>query len=123
MRIFPLAALVTASLAALAGCSQQTLNSAQNDANHNAAVINQKAQEAEKQARPQLDKLGMQSRVTAALTAANLPTTVHVRADADGVYLRGNVKTAEDKFRAAQIARDTLGPEKVVHNELRVSGD
>lgn len=122
MRHSLLAALVAASLAPLAGCSQQTLNSAQNDANHNAAVVNQKAQEAERQARPQLDKFGMQSRVTAALTAASLPTTIHVRADADGVYLRGNVKTAEDKVRAGRIARDTLGPDKTVHNELNVSG-
>ena len=94
---------------ALAGCSQQTLDSAKNDAQHNAAAVNQQAQQAERQARPQFDKLKMQSRVTAALAAANLPTTIHVRADADGVYLRGTVNSAGDKERAGQIARDTLG--------------
>ena len=36
--------------AALAGCSQQTLDSAKQDAQHNAAAVNQKAQQAERQA-------------------------------------------------------------------------
>ena len=105
---------------ALAGCSQQTLSSAQHDAQHNAAVVNQQAQQAERQARPQVDKLKLQSRVTAALAAANLSPAVHVRADAEGVYLRGTVDTAADKARAGQIARDTLGPDKKVHNQLEV---
>jgi osmotically-inducible protein OsmY len=109
--------------AALTGCSQQTLDSAKNDAQRNAAVVNQQAQQAERQARPQLDKLKLQSRVTAALAAANLPTTIHVRADADGVYLRGMVDSAGNKKRAGQIARDTLGPDKTVHNQLQVSGE
>ncbi len=108
-------------LATLPGCSQRTLNSAQNDANHDATVVNQKAQEAEKQARPELDKLGMQSRVSAALAAANLPSTVHVRADADGVYLRGSVQSAGDKALAGQIARRALGADKKVRNEIQVS--
>lgn len=105
----------------LAGCSQQTLNSAQNDANHDLAVANQKAQQAARDAKPQLDKLNLQTRVTTALAAANLPTTIHVRADAEGVYLRGNVKSAQDKARAGQIARETLGPGKTVHNQLQVT--
>lgn len=108
--------------AALTGCSQQTLDSAKHDAQHNAAAVNQQAQQAERQARPQIDKLKLQSRVTAALAAANLPTTIHVRADADGVYLRGTVDRAGDKKRAGQIARDTLGPGKVVHNQIQVNG-
>jgi len=108
--------------ALLSGCSQQTLDSAQHDAQHNAAVLNQQAQEAERQARPQVDKLRLQSRVTAALTAANLSPAVHVRADADGVYLRGTVGSAQDKARAGQIARDTLGPDKKVRNQLQVNG-
>lgn len=109
--------------AALAGCSQQTLDSAQHDAQHDAAAVNQQAQQAERQARPQIDKMKLQSRVTAALAAANLPTTIHVRADADSVYLRGTVNSTGDKSRAGQIARDTLGPGKVVHNQLQVSGE
>lgn len=108
--------------AALTGCSQQTLDSAKNDAQHNAAAVNQQAQQAERQARPQIDKLKLQSRVTAALAAANLPNTIHVRADADGVYLRGAVDSAGDKKRAGQIARDTLGPDKAVHNQIQVNG-
>ncbi len=109
--------------AAGGGCSQQTLDSAKQDAQHNATVVNQQAQQAERQARPQIDKFKLQSRVTTALTAANLPTTIHVRADADGVYLRGTVGSAGDKARAGQIARDTLGPDKKVHNQLQVSGE
>lgn len=108
---------------ALAGCSQQTLDSAKNDAQHNAAAVNQQARLAERQARPQIDKLKLQSRVTTALAAANLPTTIHVRADADAVYLRGTVNSADDKARAGWIARDTLGPDKVVHNQIQVNGD
>ena len=108
-------------LAALPGCSQQTLSSAQNDANHNAAVVSQKAQEAEKKARPEFAKADLQGRVQAALVVAHLPSTVHVRADAGGVYLRGTVNDRQDKARAGQIARDTLGPDKTVHNELQVS--
>ena len=106
----------------LAGCSQQTLDSARHDAQHDTTVVNQQAKQAERQARPQLDKLKLQSRVTAALAAAALPTTIHVRADADGVYLRGTVNDVEDKARAGRIARETLGGDKTVHNQLQVSG-
>ena len=110
------------ALTALVGCSQQTISSAQHDAQHDAAVVNQQAQKAERQAQPQVDKLKLQSRVTTALAAANLPTTIHVRADTEGVYLRGTVGSAADKARAGQIARDTLGPDKKVRNQLQVSG-
>jgi len=126
MRHTPTLAVFSALLGlgtALGGCSQQTLDSAKNDAQHNAAAVNQQAQHTERQARPQLDKLKLQSRVTTALAAANLPTTIHVRADADGVYLRGTVGSAGDKKRAGQIARDTLGPDKAVHNQIQVSGE
>ena len=109
-------------LAALTGCSQQTLNSAHNDAQRDAAVVSRETQRAAKNAQPQLDKLRIQTRVTTALTAANLPTTIHVRADAAGVYLRGTVNSIGDKARAGQIARDTLGPDKKVHNQLQVNG-
>ena len=121
MRIEPsLVLLAFFGLAAASGCSQQTLSSAQQDARRNAAVLNQQAQQAEKQTRPQMDRLKLQARVTAALTAANLSPAVHVRADAGGVYLRGTVNSAADKARAGQIARDTLGPDKKVHNQLQV---
>ncbi len=109
--------------AAFSGCSQQTLNSAQQDARHNAAVVSRQARQAEKQARPQMDRLKLQTRVTAALTAADLSPAVHVRADAEGVYLRGTVSSAADKARAGQIARDTLGPDEKVHNQLQVSSE
>ena len=109
--------------AALAGCSQRTLSSAGQDAQHDAAVINRQTQQAANEAKPQVDRLALQTRVTAALTAAKLSPAVHVRADPGGVYLRGTVNTAADKARAGQIARDTLGPSKEVHNQLHVSGE
>ncbi len=122
MRTQPTLALILAffGFAAASGCSQQTLSSARHDAQHNAAVVNQQARLAERQTRPQVDKLKLQGRVTAALTAANLSPAVHDRADAEGVYLRGTVNTAADKARAGQIARDTLGPDKKVHNQLEI---
>lgn len=126
MRHKPIPVLFAALLgvgATLAGCSQQTLDSAKQDAQHNAAAVNQQAQQAERQARPQIDRLKLQSRVTTALAAANLPATIHVRADADGVYLRGTVNSAGDKARAGRIARDTLSPDKAVHNQLQVNGE
>ena len=107
--------------AALTGCSQQTLDSARHDTEHNAAAVNQQAQQAERKARPQFDKLNLQTRVSAALSAANLPSTIHVRADAGGVYLRGTVNSAGDKARAGRIARDTLGEDKAVHNQIQVT--
>ena len=125
MRIKPASAFILAffGLAAASGCSQQTLDSARQDAQHNAAVVSQQARLAERQARPQADKLKLQGRVTAALTAAGLSPAVHVRADVDGVYLRGTVNTAADKARAGQIARDTLGSSKKVHNQLQITGE
>lgn len=106
----------------LSGCSQRTLDSAGQDAQHDAAVVNRQAQQAAQKAKPQVDQIALQTRVTAALTAAKLSPAVHVRADSGGVYLRGTVNTTADKARAGQIARDTLGPDKTVHNQLQVSG-
>jgi len=111
---------ITALIFCVSGCSQQTLNSARNDASHDVAVVNQKATQAARDAKPQMDKFDMQTRVNTALAAAKLPTTIHVRADAKGVYLRGTVNRREDKARAGQIAQDTLGPGKAVHNQLQV---
>ena len=108
--------------AALAGCSQRTLSSAGQDARHDAAAVDKQAHLAANQVKPQADQLALQTRVTAALAAAKLSPAVHVRADAGGVYLRGTVATDADKARAGQIARDTLGPNKAVHNQLQVSG-
>lgn len=105
----------------LPGCSQQTLDSAKSDAQHNAAVVNQQAKQAEQKARPQLDSSEMQVRVTAALAAANLPTTIHVRADADGIYLRGTVYSMMTKVLASQITRSTIGPGKTIHNEIHAA--
>lgn len=113
--------LVLAGLC-LAGCSQQTINSAQKDTQHNVAVVNKKADELAKQAKPELNKLDLGARVTAAIAAnQNLRgTAIRVDASPNGVTLRGSVKTAAQKTLAERVARDTLGPGKTVTDELQV---
>ena len=96
---------------ALCGCSQQTLQSAQNDTQHNIAA-----------ARLQLAKLELGARVSAALGAANVHG-IRVDARTNGVSLHGTVNSAAQKARAAQIARETLGPNKSVNNQIQVSGE
>lgn len=95
--------------AALSGCSQQTLNSAKQDTQRNIA-----------NAKPQIAKLELGSRVTAALAAANVHG-VRVDAGTNGVSLHGRVNSAAQEKRAVRIARDTLGPGKVVNNQLEIS--
>ena len=99
--------LFAASLA-LAGCSQRTLNSAQQDTQHNINAV-----------KPQLTKLDLGARVTTALKTAGL-NGVRVDASTNGVTLRGTVKSEADKARAGRIAKDTLGPDKPVTNQLTV---
>ena len=106
-------------LVLLAGCSQQTLNSAQHDAQHDVGVVNQAAQQAAREAQPQLKKAGLGARVTAALQAADVHG-VRVDAGPDGVTLVGHVARPADKARAVQIAHDTLGPGKAVRSRLTV---
>jgi uncharacterized protein (UPF0212 family) len=107
----------------LCGCSQQTINSAKDDANHDIAVANQKADQVAADAKPDLAKLDLGARVSAALAANDNLKGSHIRVDASthGVRLHGTVKTAEQKHIAAQVAKDTLGPGKSVDNELSLS--
>jgi len=73
------------------------------------------------EAKPQLDKLDLGARVTAALNAnANLPHTIRVDADTTGVRLRGTVNDAHQKALAGKVAQQTLPAGKVVKNELTV---
>lgn len=104
----PTLALMLTGLA-LSGCSQQTLDSAKQDTQRNITA-----------AKPQLAKLELGSRVTAALASANVHG-VRVDAGTDGVSLHGTVNSAAQKARAGRIARDTLGPDKTVKNEIAVS--
>ncbi len=104
-----------------AGCSQRTLQSAGQDAQRDAATVQKTTAQAAQEAKPQLQKLGLGARVTAALQAANLHN-VRVDADVNGVTLRGTVDTPADKARAGRIASDTLGPGKTVTNSLQVKG-
>ncbi len=96
---------------ALPGCSQQTLDSAKQDMQRNITA-----------AKPQLAKLELGSRVTAALQSADVHG-VRVDAGTNGVSLHGTVNSAAQKARAGRIARDTLGSGKAVQNDIQVSGE
>jgi len=107
---------------ATVGCSRQTLDSAKKDVDTNAAVVKREAARAERKARPQLDKLKMGGRVTAAIKASeNLPPTIRVDADEQGVKLRGRVKNEKQRQLAEQVARQTLGGDKTVINDLVIA--
>jgi osmotically-inducible protein OsmY len=107
---------------AVAGCSQQTISSANSDANHDIAVANQKANQAVQKVKPALASLDLGTRVTAAIEAnQNLPhDSIRVDSNPNGVRLKGHVSTAAQKKLAGQVAKDTLGPGKSVDNELKV---
>ncbi len=107
----------------VSGCSQQTISSANSDANHDAAAVHQAVNNAAQQAKPKLDAAGLGLRVNTAIAAnQNLPhNSIRVDATATGVRLRGTVKTEQQKQLAGQVATDTLGPDKSVDNELTVS--
>jgi osmotically-inducible protein OsmY len=113
-----LALIGTAGL--LAGCSQRTINSANQDANHDISVVSHAADQAAKDARPQVQKAALGARVTTALVAANLHG-IRVDAAPDGVTLVGHVASGAEKSRAMQIAQNTLGPGKTVHSRLTVT--
>ena len=107
-----------------AGCSQKTIQSADKDTQHNIQALNQTVTQAAKNARPQLKKLDLGARVTAAITAnQNLDgTAIRVDASTNGVRLRGTVKTTAQKALAGRVAQDTIGAGKTVTNELSVKG-
>ena len=117
--------LLLALAGAAIGCSQQTIESATRDTARNAQIAAREVERARKKAEPQLKQLEIGARVTAALKAnENLPLTIRVDADPDaqGVKLRGTVKTEAQKTLAEKIARETIGPGKRVQNDLKVTG-
>jgi osmotically-inducible protein OsmY len=107
-----------------AGCSQQTVQSAQKDTQHNINVIDQQAKKLSEEAKPQIDKLDLGARVSAALAANDNLRGTHIRVDASpsGVRLKGTVKTAQQKTLASQVAKQTLPPGKSVENDLTATG-
>ncbi len=113
--------LLIGSALILTGCSQQTINSATHDAQHDVAVVDKAAQKAAGDAKPQLKKLDLGARVQTALVAAHIHG-IRVDADTNGVSLHGTVATKAEKERASQVAKDTLGSGKSVDNEIKVSG-
>lgn len=113
-------------IAAAAGCSQETVESATRDTARNAQIVAREADRAKRKIDPKLKQLDVGGRVTVALKAnKNLPLTIRVDADPDakGVKLRGKVKTEEQSSIAERIAKETLGPDMSVQNDLRVEGD
>jgi osmotically-inducible protein OsmY len=115
----PVLAIAAALLAA--GCSQQTISSAQQDVKHDVAVVDQKANQAAQDVRPQASKLDVGARVTTALQVnPNLPHSIRVDAGSDGVRLRGSVRTAQQKQLATHIAKETVPAGMTVTNELSV---
>lgn len=125
-------ALPAAFLAFVAGCSPETVSSASKDVERNTEVVEREANkvekklrpaitEAKKQVKPGLQKLDLGARATAALRLnRNLPQTIRVDADTDGIRLRGSVRTKEEKALAERIARDTLPADAKLRNELKV---
>jgi osmotically-inducible protein OsmY len=113
--------LLAAVCALWSGCSHQTVQSANKDISHDVGVAGQELKNVGAEAKPQLDKLDLGARVTAALRAnANLPNTIRVDADTNGVRLRGTVQNAKQKTLAGQIAQQTLPAGKAVQNQLTV---
>jgi len=118
------ALVLSVGIIALSGCSPQTVESASRDVARNTEIVAREAKRAERKARPQLNKLQLGAKVTAALVAnENLPKTIRVDADENGVKLRGTVKTQAQKDMAGRIARDTLKEDKTVLNELKVKAE
>lgn len=119
----PLAVFAVALTTGATGCSPQTIESATRDTARNTQIVVRETERAKKKLDPQLKQLGIGARVTAALKAnENLPMTIRVDADKDaqGIKLRGTVKTSEQKKLAERIARETLGKDKRVQNDLKV---
>ena len=127
----PLTALVCVAFA-LAGCSPETVQNVTKDTQRNVAIAERESNRVEKQLRPAiteakkqvaptLQKLDLGGRATAALKLnRDLPSTIRVDADTNGIRLRGTVRTATEKVLAERIARDTLPKDATLRNELEV---
>ena len=129
-------------IAAMSGCSRETIESAGEDAARNAEIVQREVKRTERKARPQIQivkrevkraerkarphiaKAERGLRVKTALTAnEKLPKTIRVDAGENGVKLRGKVKTQAQKELAGRIARDTLEEGTTVTNDLEVTGN
>lgn len=114
---FSAAAIIT--LFAVCGCSQQTINSAGHDATNDIQKLNQAANKAAAEAKPQLQKVDLGTRVTAALQAADIQN-VRVDAGVKSVTLVGHVKDQKTAQRALSIAKNTLESTATVKSRLTV---
>jgi predicted small secreted protein len=140
-----IAGVLLAACVALSGCSTETVESAKKDVERNTKAVREGAEKVEKVVKPvaeiaapivkpvvdaagkevnkKAEQLKVGGRVTVAIQAnEKLPKTIRVDADPDGmgVKLRGYVKTADQKKLAERVARETLGKEKRVQNDLKI---
>ncbi len=117
----------------LTGCSPETVANVKSDTERNVAIAEREGSkvekklrpaitEAKKQVAPSLKKLDLGARATAALKLnRNLPTTIRVDADTNGIRLRGAVRTKDEKALAERIARDTLPEGATLKNDLEIA--
>lgn len=117
MRYLTLAALAGAALA-LAGCSQQQKVEAGNAAQKAQTQIEQAANEA----KHDLTDGGITVRVKGAMTTSDKLDTSAINVDTKDkiVHIRGAVPDANQKALAERIAKDTVGHDVKVVNELAV---
>jgi osmotically-inducible protein OsmY len=118
MRYLTLAAVTTA-LFAIAGCTHQQKVEAGNASQRAENQLKQATAEAKKG----LTDGAITFRVKSALMASSKLDTSSLNVDTkDRVsHLRGAVPTADQKALAERIAKDTVGPDVRVVNELAVS--
>jgi len=119
-------------IAVVSGCSPETVKSATHDAQQDTTIAIREAKRVERQARPvlrevgkrvgpDLKKLDLGARATAALKLnRNLPPTIRVDASETGIRLRGTVHTLTEKRLAERVVRDTLPPGAHLSNELEI---
>lgn len=105
-----------------AGCSQRTINSANQDAQHNITTLDQKAKQVVANAKPEIKKLDVATPVATAITANPNLSGTHIRVDGqtNGVRLRGTVNTPQQKQLAGQVAKNNVKAGQTVDNELTV---
>jgi len=123
-KIVPILAAVM--LVITCGCSQQSVNSANKDVQHDVSTVSTDAQKGmatvSKDVKPKAQELDLGARVTTALDAnANLPQTIRVDASPTGVRLKGTVTSAKQKHLAGEIAKQTLPQGDTVTNDLTVA--
>ena len=105
-------------LVSLVGCNPQQEQQV-NDATKQAQ---KSAQEAVDTAKEGMTDASLTARVKTAMGASDQLKSTSINVDTENrvVHLKGTVPTGKEKILAERIARDTVGPEIVVMNELEI---